>query len=189
MNTSYRAESVAQALLPASWRRPIAGILALCAAASALWYMTSEDAPVTLAPSALTAITPADTVKTIQGDGSRVLHLFESVDCSFCRKQEPELSKVSNVTIYRHLLPGHEAHARVVAASVLCARDQAAEWMRVVAGMAIVERTCAGDGLDRNYALAKKIGIIGTPSFVFQSGRVVNGLVDSTRIEKLLGEK
>lgn len=189
MNTSYRAGSVAQALLPASWRRPIAGILALCAAASVLWYMTSENEPTVLAPRVLATITPVDTVKTVQGDGSRILHLFESVDCSFCRKQEPELAKVSNVTIYRHLLPGHEAHARVVATSVLCARDQAAEWMRVMAGMAIAEGTCPGDGLDRNYALAKEIGIIGTPSFVFQNGQVVNRLLDSARIEKLLGEK
>lgn len=142
-----------------------------------------------LAPSVLAAITPLDTIKTVQGDGSRILHLFESVDCSFCRKQEPEISKVRNVTIYRHLLPGHEAGARAVAASVLCARDPGAQWARVVAGMAIVERTCSGDGLDRNYALAKKIGIIGTPSTVFQNGRVVNGLLDSARIEKLLGAK
>lgn len=151
--------------------------------------MTSEDEPIVLAPSVLADITPLDTVKTVQGNGSRILHLFESVDCSYCRKQEPELSKVSNVTIYRHLLPGHDAHARVVAASVLCARDPGAHWMRVVAGMEIVEGTCPGDGLDRNYALAKQIGIIGTPSTVFQNGRVVNGLLDSARIEKLLGEK
>lgn len=189
MNTSYRARSVEQALVQAPWRRRIAGILSLCAAASVLWYMTSEDEPKMLAPSVLAAITPLETVKTVQGDGSRILHVFESVDCSFCRRQEQELSKARNVTIYRHLLPGHEAHARVVAASVLCARDQEAEWKRAMAGMAIGEGTCPGDALDRNYALAKKIGIIGTPSLVFQNGRVVNGLLDSAHIEKLLGKK
>lgn len=142
-----------------------------------------------LAPGVLADITPQDTVKTVQGDGSRILHLFESVDCSFCRKQERELSKVRNVTIYRHLLPGHEARARVVAASVLCARDPWTQWTRVMGGMTIVDGTCPGDGLDRNYALAKEIGIVGTPSTVFQNGRVVSGLLDSARIEKLLGSK
>jgi thiol:disulfide interchange protein DsbC len=151
--------------------------------------MTGEDKPKALAPSMVAAITPRDTVKTVQGDGSRVLHLFESVDCSFCRTQEQELSKVRNVTIYRHLLPGHDAHARVVAANVLCAPDPGTQWSRAVAGMAIVERTCPGDGLDRNYALAKEIGIVGTPSTVFQNGRVLGGLLDSARIEKLLGSK
>ncbi len=51
-----------------------------------------------LSPAVLTGVTPADSFKRVSGSGARSVHTFISVDCSFCRKIQPEFQKLNNVT-------------------------------------------------------------------------------------------
>jgi thiol:disulfide interchange protein DsbC len=161
----------------------------LSTAAVAIHFITAEDPPLTLGPADMASISATDAFAEVHGDGLRQLHLFESVDCIFCRKAEPELSKLSNVTIYRHLLPGHTPAARASATQVWCAGDPVAAWRDAVKGAPAHGKACVTEALDRNYALGKRLGITGTPAIVFPDGRVMIGLMNSAEMSEALKRK
>ena len=112
--------------------------------------------------------------------------MFLSTECSFCRQIEPELDQLKNVTVYRHLLPGHTAAGRVAANSVWCSNDPAAAWKNHVTGQPVVPTTCTGRALDKNLALAKRLGITMTPTIVFEDGHVSAGMHSVDQINRLI---
>lgn len=46
-----------------------------------------------------------------------------STECSFCGQIEPELDRLANVTVFRHMLPGATDNSRLLAKTVWCAED------------------------------------------------------------------
>ena len=44
-------------------------------------------------------------VKTVRGDGKRVVATFEDPNCGYCKKLAKEMQGMSNVTVYTFLLP------------------------------------------------------------------------------------
>lgn len=113
-------------------------------------------------------LTAEGTFKTVQGDDPRALHVFLSADCTFCRQIEPELGKLENVTVYRHLLPGHTHAGRLAAIDVWCSPTPAVAWKNVAAGLPTGSETrsekCDGNVLERNLDLAKRLGLTSTPT-------------------------
>lgn len=162
-----------------SKRRPILGIGALIAIAAAAYFILAPSKPLVLTPDVLAGVTPADTFKRVAGDGKRPLHLFISVDCTFCHQIEPEVQKLKNVTVYYHLLPGHSPAARQEAQHVWCALDQAGAWASIAGGGVVTASSCNDTALDRNLALAKGLGIERTPAIVFADGKVMTGAQSS----------
>jgi thiol:disulfide interchange protein DsbC len=105
--------------------------------------------------SALRSITNEATFKTIQGNGARAIHVFLSSECPYCRKLKPELDKLQDVTVYRHMLPGATETSRALAAKVWCSEDPVKKWKTVAAGLPATERTCDGAALEKNLALGR----------------------------------
>lgn len=186
MNPFYPEDSRMQPGPRPSKLRPILGTVALCAVAAAAYFLMTPDKPLVLAPAVLTSVTPSDTFTRVAGNGARPVHIFISVDCSFCRQIEPEIARVDNVTVHYHLLPGHSASARQDARSVWCAADQAKAWSVYARGGAVAPAQCDDTGLDRNHALALKVGIDRTPAMVFADGRVLNGALSTAVLEREL---
>ena len=125
----------------------------------------------------------ADAIKTVRGDGSRVMAVFSDPGCPYCRRLEPELSKLDNVTIYTFLLPFQGAAAP---AAIWCAADREVAWRRYMldndsSGLS-VGTNCANP-LDRNLAMARRLAVRGTPTIFFADGGRLDGYTDVAQIE------
>jgi len=128
-----------------------------------------------------------------KGDGSRRIAVFSDPDCPFCRKLEGEIAGLDNLTVYTFLLPIAQLHpdAARKANAVWCSKDPGRAWLDLM----LLEREpapapagCAAP-LEEIATLAKKFRINGTPGLVFESGRVVPGLINRVQIEQNLQQK
>ena len=150
----------------------------------------SDGPPKRINPIDARALAASDAITTVQGDGSRVLHVFVSADCTYCKKIELELSQLRDVTIYRHLLPGHNAEGRKLALNVWCATDKGKAWQEVTGYRRIALSTaCDGAALDRNRDAALKIGLTVTPSIITENGAVGSGMMSAGELELQLLQK
>ena len=130
----------------------------------------------------------ADAITIVRGDGARVLAVFSDPDCPHCRRLEQELARLDNVTVHTFLYPLAELHpeARQRAIAVWCAPDRATAWQAMmVNGKAPPSAECAHP-IDRNIALARKLGVEGTPALFDVRGRHLAGAVPAQRIEAFL---
>ena len=144
---------------------------------------SSETRPVPIAELPLT-----DAIKTVQGDGSRVMAVFSDPLCGYCKRLLTELDKLDNVTLYTFLLPWHGPE---IPHAVWCARDpqQAMRdyMLRGDTSTLAASATCAHP-LDRNTALARRLGVNGTPTLFFSSGGRLDGHAESAVIEARLAQ-
>jgi thiol:disulfide interchange protein DsbC len=119
-----------------------------------------------------------------------VLAVFSDPDCPYCKRLEPELAKINNVTIYTFLMPLTQLHpnARANAISVWCAADRAKAWaLFMVRGQTTTHRACAHP-VDRNVALGERLQINGTPTLIAADGRVMPGAANAEQIEAWLAK-
>jgi thiol:disulfide interchange protein DsbC len=133
----------------------------------------------------------ADAIRTIRGSGERLLAVFSDPDCPYCRRLEDELAKVDHVTVYTFAYPLESLHpqARDKAVAVWCAPDRARAWAELMqTGKAPPRRSCAHP-IERNIALAQRLGIQGTPTLLSADGRLLPGAATSERIEQWLAER
>lgn len=110
-----------------------------------------------------------DAVKTVKGDGSRVLAVLSDPRCPYCRTLDEELAKLDNVTVYVFLLPWLGPESRPAAEAL---------WAR-----AMPDRASDTAVLDRNLALASKLGLRGTPMLIAGDGRVSEGARSAQALE------
>ena len=130
-----------------------------------------------------------DAIKTVHGKGSRVVAVFSDPDCPYCKKLEPELAKVDDVTIYTYLMPLAELHpdARSKAISIWCAADRVTAWSAfMLRNVAPASANC-DHPVDRNVALGEQYQITGTPTLIAGDGRVMPGAASAAQIEAWLG--
>jgi len=103
----------------------------------------------------------SDAVKTVKGDGSRVLAVLSDPRCPYCKALDEELAKLDNVTVYTFLLPWLSPESRPAAAALWAA--------------AVPDRANDTAVLDRNLKLASELGLRGTPMLIAHDGRVSEG--------------
>jgi thiol:disulfide interchange protein DsbC len=113
----------------------------------------------------------ADAIKTVHGNGARVLAVLSDPNCPYCRMLDGELAKLDDVTVYTFLL------------SWVSPDRTAAEtaWVKANPGR---ERDTAV--LDRNLKLAARVGLRGTPLLIAGDGRVSEGAAHATELDAWL---
>ena len=122
------------------------------------------------------------------GNGPRKLYVFADPDCPFCQQLEKEIATLKDVTVYVFPMPLDSLHpnARRISESIWCSINGAGAWRDyLTAGKEPVPGTCANP-LDRNIALAQRLGIAGTPAIIFADGELVPGAIAAARIEAKL---
>ena len=122
------------------------------------------------------------------GNGPRKLYVFADPDCPFCQQLEKEITTLKDVTVYVFPMPLESLHpnARRISESIWCSINGAGAWRDyLTAGKPPVSGTCANP-LDRNIALAQRLGIAGTPAIIFADGELVPGAIAAARIEAKL---
>ena len=128
----------------------------------------------------------ADAIKVVRGAGSRSLAIFSDPDCSYCRKLESELAKLADVTLYTFpfVLLNPDSAPRAV--SVWCSPDPAKSWARLLAGGTTPAALTCPNPIQRNIALAGRLGVTGTPTLINQYGRVLPGAASAAQIDAFL---
>lgn len=134
-----------------------------------------------------------DAVKSVKGNGKRVVAVFTDPDCPYCRQLEASLDKLTDATVYRFIFPIEGLHKGVTEKSkaLWCAGSNDAS--RLDALRAYMGGAKKADGaancanpIDRNVELAKKLGINGTPTMIASDGRMLPGYLPTDRLSAWL---
>lgn len=131
-----------------------------------------------------------DAVKTVRGDGSRVLATFEDPNCGFCKKFYSELQKINNVTVYTFLTPILSPDSTTKAKAIWCSSDRSLAWGDTMSGRAPQATVAQCDTpIERNLALYRKLHLNGTPTTFLSTNKKVAGYVTADRILSMLDER
>lgn len=126
----------------------------------------------------------ADAIVTVHGSGARKVYVFSDPRCGYCRRLEPQLDKLTDVTVYTYLVP---FQGRELPEAVWCASDRAKAWKDVmlqgVVSPPSPAAACATP-LERNSQLARQLGVSGTPTIFYADGSRTAGYVDIAEIER-----
>ena len=131
----------------------------------------------------------AKAIKEIKGNGSRKLAIFSDADCPYCRKLEPELEKLTNVTIYTFLYPIEGLHPDAVPTSkkIWCEKDRLKAWKAYM--LKGDEPKAKGDcvnPVDEIVALGNKLKVSGTPTIILENGQRIPGYMPADKLDQML---
>ncbi len=132
-----------------------------------------------------------DALRTVRGDGKRVLAVFSDPDCPYCKRLENELLSLNNVTIYTFLYPLEGLHPKAPekAAAIWCARDNSTVWREFMTKdipPPASKADCDSSAVDRNVALGQRLNINGTPTLISGDGRVMPGAASAGQVDSWL---
>ncbi|CAA0173233.1 DsbC family protein [Acinetobacter baumannii] len=128
-----------------------------------------------------------DAIKTVKGNGQRVLAVFSDPNCPYCKQLEPELDKLKDVTIYTFIYP-LKPQSIVVSRQVWCAPNQSYSWKKLIEqGVKPMVASCTNP-IDRNLELGKKLGFNGTPTLIFANGFKLVGARSAEEIQAVWKE-
>jgi thiol:disulfide interchange protein DsbC len=130
-------------------------------------------------------------IKTVRGDGSRIIAVFADPDCPFCHNLEKELAGLTDVTIYTFLYPLVSLHpqAQAKAHAIWCAPDRGAawhDWMILDQPAASPAVACTVDPIADLLELGKTLKIDSTPVVFLENGRRVGGTRPSAQLNALM---
>ena len=126
-----------------------------------------------------------DAIKRVRGNGKRVLYTFEDPNCGYCKKQQQELVKLNDVTIYTFLWPILSPDSHEKSRAIWCAKDRAKAWDDLMLrGVAPQNEAKCDTPIDKNMALARRFGAQGTPAVFMADGRMLGGYVPAEKIEE-----
>lgn len=118
------------------------------------------------------------------------LIVFDDPDCPYCRKLHKEIKKIiakrKDIAFYIKLfpLPMHPA-AYDKSKAILCENSQ--ELLDAAfEGRPVPKPKCDTKAVDENIALAKELGISGTPGIILPDGRLVPGYLEADGILELV---
>jgi thiol:disulfide interchange protein DsbC len=141
----------------------------------------------TAAPVVFDQLPLADAIRTVRGNGQRKVAVFSDPACPYCKQLEPELAQLDNVTVYTFLVP-FQGEAKPIA--IWCSADRVQAWQRVMLqghstlfGTASNTASVCDHPVDRNLALAHRLGVNGTPTLIWADGSRTEGYVDHGVIE------
>ena len=128
----------------------------------------------------------AQAVKTVRGDGSRVLVTFEDPNCGYCKRLWQNMAELKNVTIYTFLYPILSPDSMEKSKAVWCSKDRAASWDELMVQNKTTPAAAADckNPLEQNVALGRDLGINGTPTIVFADGTRSAGAMPVVAIEQ-----
>jgi thiol:disulfide interchange protein DsbC len=117
--------------------------------------------------------------------------VFTDPDCPYCQRMHDEIDEMKRLGIkVRYLLypragVGSASYQKTVAA--WCADDRQKAITDAKAGRELEARTCENP-VEAHMALGQMMGISGTPTLVFEDGRVLPGYMPAAQLSEMLEE-
>jgi len=141
--------------------------------------------PPTTAPAVDAARLPlGDAITVVRGQGRRVMTVFSDPACPYCRQLEPELAALDDITIHTFLVP---FLGDALPRAIWCASDRVLAWRQwMFDGKAPATPGDCAHPLERNLALARQLGVDGTPTLIWTDGSRTSRYLDRTAIESRL---
>jgi len=122
----------------------------------------------------------------------RTLTVFTDVDCPYCARLHKEVPKLIQAGVkVRYLLfprAGKGSNTYNKSISVWCAKDRVKAIGIAKSGGKVEPRTCPNP-VDSHLKLGADVGVEGTPTLVFDDGRIVPGYMPADRLLSALGLK
>jgi thiol:disulfide interchange protein DsbC len=127
-------------------------------------------------------------VKKVKGNGKRKLAIFTDPNCSFCRKLEKELSRVSDVTLYLFMYPIFPG-SDVIVRNVLCSKNPVKAWDDWMLSDITPAQAVCETQTEKVKALGQKLHVNGTPNLIFGNGIQAPGYLPAEELEKNLNQR
>jgi thiol:disulfide interchange protein DsbC len=130
-----------------------------------------------------------DAIKTVRGNGSRVMVTFEDPNCGFCKKLMQEAAKLDNVTTYTFLIPILGPDSAVKAKAIWCSSNPSKTWNDFMGSNTPLPTTVSANcevPFERNLALQRKLHVNGTPAMYFKNNATAKGYITASEIEAKL---
>jgi thiol:disulfide interchange protein DsbC len=124
-------------------------------------------------------------VKTVRGNGKRMLAVFSDPNCPFCKRFEKDLAKVDDITIYTFLYPILSEDSHDKSKAVWCSADKSKAWSELMLNGTVPAAAVCDTPIEKNLELGRKYRINGTPTLVFANGQRVPGAISAEQLEKL----
>ena len=149
---------------------PLGAIVALLA----LWFAPDSSGEMPL----------EQAIKTVRGDGSRVLLTFEDPNCGYCKRLHRDLQRIDNVTVYTFLVPILGKDSERKARNIWCAPDREAAWREWMLDARVpADVACDSDTITRNLRLARQWDVRGVPALFLANGKRFRGYIPANRLE------
>ncbi len=114
-------------------------------------------------------------IKTVRGNGRRVMVIFADPRCGFCKQFEQNLYKLTDVTIYTLLYPVIAPDSAEISRNIWCSKNPSQAWLdAMLKGQLPAASTCATP-LEKNLALGKRLRVTGTPTTFLPNGQRIVG--------------
>ena len=125
-------------------------------------------------------------MKTVKGDGKRVIAVFADPNCGYCKRLEQNLKEVDNVTVYTFMYNILSADSAKKSKDVWCSTDKQKvwdDWMLNGKVPPAAKEKCEEPGA-KVYELGKKLRVDGTPTIIFTDGSRVSGAITAKEFEE-----
>jgi thiol:disulfide interchange protein DsbC len=125
-------------------------------------------------------------LKTVKGNGKRVIAVFEDPNCGYCKRfRQQALKDVDNVTVYTFMYNILSPDSSVKSKNIWCSADRNKAWDDwMISGKAApaAPANCTTPN-DQVLALGQKLRVNGTPAIFFADGSRVPGAIDLKTLE------
>lgn len=130
----------------------------------------------------------ASALKSIKGNGKRVIAIFEDPNCGYCKRFRHTLKEIDNITVYTFMYNILSEDSAVKSRNVWCAADRAKawdDWMLNGKAAPAAPESCATPN-EKIFELGRKLKVTGTPTIFFTDGTRIPGAIDAKGLEAKL---
>jgi len=129
-----------------------------------------------------------DALEIKKGTGAKKLVMITDVNCPYCRKANEWLKTMNNYTLYVFFMPlSQPSQEKTI--KVLCSKDIVSALHEAKEGKELSAAKCeAGEArLKKHIEFAQGLGVTGTPLFILESGKRIEGF-NQPALEDYLGK-
>lgn len=127
-------------------------------------------------------------IKQVHGNGKRLLVTFEDPNCGYCKKLAKDLKELKDATIYTFMIPILKADSADKSRNIWCASDKAKAWNDWMIDGKVPEVALCDAPIAKNYEMARKYRISGTPTIFFADGYRSGGYMALADIDRAMNE-
>lgn len=128
-------------------------------------------------------------IKTVQGNGKRVIAVFEDPACPICVALHKFLMQIPDATVYTFMYPVVSPDSIPKAQAAWCSVDRAKAWSTLMQGGQVAgAKPCDTSGLSRIASIGDKLNISGTPTVFLSDGRRLVGATPPDQLMTAIDE-